>query len=190
MPTFKISVRQSHFTGKRSDEESQARKRANALGRPLPACTRHMLPAHLYSEKHLGEEVEFDLDDMESLSVQEVDRSTEELEDLMGYMGVAVPADGTYELIQWRMKEGFRPSQTRLQNASFPKDSAQAICRDNLRQRQSHIYAAVIPLGKPYLRRAFQTYMDLVNVDRYLYWTVSLATTGICPAFQNTVQTR
>ncbi|GAB1733827.1 hypothetical protein NU195Hw_g9000t1 [Hortaea werneckii] len=168
MPTFKISVRQNHFTGDQSNENSQARTRAKALGRPLPEQTRHGLPAHLYSDNHLEEEFEFDLSDMEIFSIQEVDRSSEKLEELMGYIGVAIPADGTFGLIQWCMKDGFRPTRTRFQIASFPQESAQATCRDILKQRQSHLFAAVVPLGKPYLKTACQRYMDLVNVDRYL----------------------
>lgn len=168
MPTFKISIRQNHFTGKQSNENVQARKRAEVSGHPLPALTRHGLPAHLYSEHHLEEEFEFDLTDMEVFSIQEVDRSSEELEELMGYIGVAIPADGTFGLIQWCMKEGLRPSRTRFQIASFPQESAQATYRDILKKRESHIFTAVIPLGKPYLSRAFQRYVDLVNVDRYL----------------------
>ncbi|KAI7428098.1 hypothetical protein KC336_g5677 [Hortaea werneckii] len=168
MPTFKISVRQNHFTGIQANENVQARKRANALGHALPAWTRHGLPAHLYSENHLEEEFEFDLTDMQIFSIQEVGRPSEELEEVMGHVGVAIPADGTFGLIQWRMKEGLRPTRTRFQIASFPQESAQATCRDVLKQRQSHLFAAVIPLGKPYLRKASQRYTDLVNVDRYL----------------------
>ncbi|KAI6794789.1 hypothetical protein KC361_g5393 [Hortaea werneckii] len=139
MPTFEVSFRQNHFTGNQSDENSQARKRANALERLVLGWTRHGLPAHLHSGNHLEEEFEFDLSDMEISSIQGVDRSSEELEEVMGYIGVVVPADGTLALIQWcmKVKEGLRPFRTRFQIASFRQEPARATHQDIFKQRQS-----------------------------------------------------
>ncbi|KAI7153532.1 hypothetical protein KC349_g8298 [Hortaea werneckii] len=168
MPTFRTNIRQNHFIGSQLDQSLQARKKAKARGYPVPYFTPHGRLADMYSENHLEEEFEFDLSDMEIFSIHEVTRSAEHLEQLLGDVSLTIPADATLGLVQWRMKEGLRASRTRLQVSNFSPDSAQVTCREILMQRQSHVFTAVISLRKEHLRKAFQRYMALVNVDRYL----------------------
>ncbi|KAK3627619.1 hypothetical protein LTR56_012701 [Elasticomyces elasticus] len=166
-PSFKLNIRQNHFTGSAKKLHQEARKQKMQANIPVPAFTKTGMNAHDFHDDHYEEEFEFDLNLIDGLKVElctpamVTDVSTK-----LQSLNQALPPGKVFGRISFTVKKGERPMYRRPLCSSFTPNTTQAKFAGAVRSLKK--YSIFVNLTKPNLLKAFNCYKDVILAGRYL----------------------
>ncbi|KAK5701170.1 hypothetical protein LTR17_022826 [Elasticomyces elasticus] len=166
-PSFRLNIRQNHFTGDARKLHQDARNQKRKANIPVPAFTKTGMNAHDFHDNHYEEDFEFDLNlidgpEVELCTPAMVDNLSAKLQSL----NQALPPGKVFGKISFTLKKHERPMHRRPLCGSFTPNTTQAMFAGAVRSLKK--YSIFVNLTKPYLLKAFNCYKDVVLAGQYL----------------------
>ncbi|KAK5745890.1 hypothetical protein LTR17_001019 [Elasticomyces elasticus] len=166
-PSFKLNIRQNHFTGSAKKLHQEARKQKMRANISVPAFTKFGMNAHDFHDNHYEEEFEFDLNLIDDLEVELCTPAmVTDVSAKLQSLNQALPPGKVFGKIPFTVKKGERPMHRRPLCGSFTPNTTQARFAGAVRCLKK--YSIFVNLTKPYLLKAFSSYKDVILAGRYL----------------------
>ncbi|KAK3637589.1 hypothetical protein LTR56_013592 [Elasticomyces elasticus] len=164
-PSFKLNIRQNHFTGSAKKLHQEARKQKMQANIPVPAFTNIGMNAHDFHDDHYEEEFEFDLNLIDGLKVELCTPAmVTDVSAKLQSLNQALPPGKAFGRISFTVKKRERPMHRRPLCGLFTLNTTQAKFAGAVRSLKK--YSIFVNLTKPYLLKAFNCYKDVILAGR------------------------